>query len=118
MCTCEPTLAVSNGYLTISNWSADWASCLPLIVMAVLPHALGQLLINQRVILALRNTIQRRQEAPQTILSSRVDIFYLPISAHFEKTGLFQQPQALSRNCGHLRDRDFSTVAQKIHKTQ
>jgi hypothetical protein len=36
--------------------------------------------------------IKTRQEAPQTIFSSRLDIFYLPIFAYFEKKGLFQQP--------------------------
>jgi hypothetical protein len=36
-----------------------------------------------------------RQEAPQTIFSSRLDIFYLPIFAYFEKKGLFQQPLLL-----------------------
>ena len=36
--------------------------------------------------------IRTRQEAPQTIFSSRPDIFYLAISAYFEKKGLFQQP--------------------------
>ena len=40
--------------------------------------------------------IKTRQEAPQTIFSSRLDIFHLPISAYFEKKGLFQQPQGLS----------------------
>jgi hypothetical protein len=40
--------------------------------------------------------IASRQEAPQTIFSSRQNIFYLPISAFFEKKGLFQQPQGLS----------------------
>jgi hypothetical protein len=35
-----------------------------------------------------------RQEAPQTIFSGRLDIFYPPpISAYFEKKRLFQQPQ-------------------------
>jgi hypothetical protein len=33
--------------------------------------------------------IKTRQEAPQTIFSSRPDIFYLSIFAHFEKKGLF-----------------------------
>ena len=40
--------------------------------------------------------IKTRQEAPQTIFSSRLDIFHLPISAYFEKKGLFQQPRDLS----------------------
>jgi hypothetical protein len=40
--------------------------------------------------------IKTRQEAPQTICSGRLDIFYLPISAYLEKKGLFQQPLRLS----------------------
>jgi hypothetical protein len=40
--------------------------------------------------------IKTRQEATQTIFSSRLDIFYLSIFAYFEKYGLFQQPQGLS----------------------
>ena len=46
--------------------------------------------------------IKTRQEAPQTIFSSRIDIFYPSIFAYFEKKGLFQQPQ------------DFSTSIQAI----
>jgi hypothetical protein len=37
-----------------------------------------------------------RQEAPQTIFSSRLDIFTLLNSPHFKKKGLFQQPRLLS----------------------
>jgi hypothetical protein len=40
--------------------------------------------------------IALHQEAPQTIFSSRLNIFYLPISAFFAKRGLFQQPQDFS----------------------
>jgi hypothetical protein len=40
--------------------------------------------------------IKTRQEAPQTIFSSRLDIFYLRIFAYFEKKGLFQQPRDLA----------------------
>jgi hypothetical protein len=40
--------------------------------------------------------IKTRQEAPQTIFSDRLDIFYLPISADLVKKGLFQQPPLLS----------------------
>jgi hypothetical protein len=40
--------------------------------------------------------IKTRQEAPQTIFSSRRDIFYFRIFAYFEKKGLFQQPQDFS----------------------
>ena len=40
--------------------------------------------------------IKTRQEAPQTIFSSRLDIFYPSIFAYFEKKGLFQQPQDFS----------------------
>jgi len=40
--------------------------------------------------------IKTRQEAPQTIFSSRLDIFYLRNFAYFEKKGLFQQPLRLS----------------------
>jgi hypothetical protein len=36
--------------------------------------------------------IKTRQEAPQTIFSSRLDIFSLSIFGYFEKKGLFQQP--------------------------
>jgi hypothetical protein len=39
--------------------------------------------------------IKTRQEAPQTICSGRLDIFYLSISAYLEKKGLFQQPQGI-----------------------
>ena len=36
--------------------------------------------------------IKTRQGAPQTIFSSRLDIFSLSIFGYFEKKGLFQQP--------------------------
>jgi hypothetical protein len=44
--------------------------------------------------------IKTREEAPRTIFSGRLDIFYLPISAYFEEN-VFQQPKAyhhLSQN--------------------
>ena len=39
--------------------------------------------------------IKTRQEPPQTIFSSHLDIFYLSIFAYFKKKGLFQQPPDL-----------------------
>ena len=40
--------------------------------------------------------LKTRLEAPQTIFSSRLGIFYLPISADFKQKGLFQQPRLFS----------------------
>jgi hypothetical protein len=40
--------------------------------------------------------IKTRQEALQGIYFDHLDIFYLPISANFEKKGVFQQPLRLS----------------------
>ncbi|MFY9733365.1 MAG: hypothetical protein WBQ04_09075 [Candidatus Acidiferrales bacterium] len=40
--------------------------------------------------------IKTRQEAPQTIFSSRLDILNPSIFAYFEKKGLFQQPLRFS----------------------
>jgi hypothetical protein len=37
--------------------------------------------------------IKTRQEALQGIYFDHLDIFYLPISANFEKKGVFQQPR-------------------------
>jgi hypothetical protein len=37
-----------------------------------------------------------QQEALQTTISVLVDIFYLPNSGYFDKTGVFQQPQAIA----------------------
>ena len=56
--------------------------------------------------------IKTRQEAPQTIFSSRLDIFYLSIFAYFEKNGLFQQPQGLSRNIKGAR---FAVGFDRLH---
>jgi hypothetical protein len=40
--------------------------------------------------------IKTRQEALQRIFFDHLDIFYLPISANFEKKGVFQQSPLLS----------------------
>jgi hypothetical protein len=39
--------------------------------------------------------IKTRQEALQGIYFDHLDIFYLPISANFEKKGVFRQPRLL-----------------------
>jgi hypothetical protein len=44
--------------------------------------------------------IASRQEALQTIFSSRLGIFHHPIFHFFQKNRLFQQPQALSQVTG------------------
>jgi hypothetical protein len=41
--------------------------------------------------------IKTRQEAPQTIFSSRLDIFYLPILAYFEAGFMAQSCEAPSQ---------------------
>jgi len=40
--------------------------------------------------------IRSRQDALETILSGRLDIFYLQILAVFDGKGVFQQPQAFT----------------------
>jgi hypothetical protein len=47
-------------------------------------------------------------------MSVSVDIFYLPNSGYFDKTGVFQQPQAITRFEGFECNRDVTpTVALK-----
>jgi hypothetical protein len=55
----------------------------------------------EKLLLVKFPKIKLRQEAPQSIFSDRVDIFYPPNFGCFEKSGLFQQPQAitLTENC-------------------